>query len=177
MEPPCSPPTSTRSAEAGVPGLTFAYRFREDGTAERLDGVAAARALHEPGGWLWLHLDLTQPGASAFVQDLAGIPERGRAILLSGDDHLRLEPLAGGVAGVFADFLREVEDEKAALGRLRFVLTDTLVVSGRREALGGIARTLDAIGAGQRFPHAVALLETIVGSFRRRGREGCREPG
>ena len=67
-------PDSTGSVQAGVPGLTFAYRFREEGTAERLDGVAATRALHEPGGWLWLHLDLTHPGIRDFVQNLTAIP-------------------------------------------------------------------------------------------------------
>lgn len=147
-----------------IPGLTFAYRFR-DGAAERLGGADALRALHEPGGWVWLHLGLAEPGARDFIAQLDAVPERGRSILLSADEHLRLEPVAGGVAGVFADFLREAEGEGQTFGRLRFVLTDTLVVSGRRDALGGVARTLDAIDAGQRFPHAVALLESIVGHF------------
>ena len=155
-------PTSIAQAQ-DIPGLSFAYRFR-DGEAERLDGPAAARALHEPGGWLWLHVILTAPGAREFVGE-APIPERARAILLSDDDHLRLEPVAGGVAGVFADFLRDMTEDTRAIGRLRFALTDTLVISGRRDALGAIARTLDAIGEGCRFPHAVALLETIVGHF------------
>ena len=129
-------PDSTKATATEVPGLTFAYRFRE-GAAERLHAAEAAHALHEPGGWLWLHLGLAEPGASDFIAHLDAIPERGRAILLSDDDHLRLEPVEGGVAGVFADFLREIEREGETFGRLRFVLTDTLVVSGRRDALGG----------------------------------------
>jgi zinc transporter len=157
-------PDSTKATAAEIPGLTFAYRFR-DGAAERLDAAHAARALPEPGGWLWFHFGLAEPGAADFIAQMDAIPERGRAILLSDDDHLLLEPVTGGVAGVFADFLREIEGEADAFGRLRFVLTETLVVSGRRDALGGIARTLEAIDAGQRFPHAVALLETIVGHF------------
>jgi zinc transporter len=156
-------PGATHGLGAEIPGLIFAYRFRE-GAAERLDARAAARALHEPGTWLWLHLALADPGARDFIAG-AAIPERARALLLSADEHLRLEPIVDGVAGVFADFLREVEGESRALGRLRFALTETLVISGRRDALGGIARTLQAIDEGRRFPHAVALLETIVDHF------------
>jgi zinc transporter len=157
-------PDSTLTADADCRCLSFAYRFR-DGEAEALDGPAALKALHEPGGWLWLHIAMAEPGAQAFVERIDALPERGRAILLSDDDHLRLEPIGSGVAGVFADFLRDVDADARTIGRLRFVITDTLVVSGRRDALGSIARTLSAIEEGRRFPHAIALLEAIVGHF------------
>jgi zinc transporter len=154
---------TTHGLAVEIPGLVFAYRFRE-GAAERLDASEAARSLHEPGTWLWLHFSLAEPGARDFIAG-AAIPERARALLLSDDDHLRLEPIEGGVAGVFADFLRDLDGESRGIGRLRFALTDTLVVSGRRSALGGISRTLLAIDEGARFPHAVALLEAIVDHF------------
>jgi zinc transporter len=156
-------PGVTHGLAAEIPGLVFAYRFRE-GTAEKLDNFEAARALHEPGTWLWLHFSLSEQGARDFIAQ-ASIPERARALLLSDDDHLRLEPIAGGVAGVFADFLRDMDGETRGIGRLRFALTDTLVVSGRWSALGGISRTLKALDEGARFPHAVALLEAIVDHF------------
>ena len=156
-------PGVTHGLAAEIPGLVFAYRFRE-GAAEKLDNVEVARALHEPGTWLWLHLSLSEQGARDFIAQ-ASIPERARALLLSDDDHLRLEPIAGGVAGVFADFLRDMDGETRGIGRLRFALTDTLVISGRWSALGGISRTLKALDEGARFPHAVALLEAIVDHF------------
>ena len=156
-------PGATRGLAADIPGLVFAYRFRE-GAAERLDAGEVARALHEPGTWLWLHFSLAEQGARDFIAQ-ASIPERARALLLSDDEHLRLEPITGGVAGVFADFLRDLDGESRGIGRLRFALTDTLVVSGRRSALGGISRTLKALDEGARFPHAVALLEAIVEHF------------
>lgn len=156
-------PGVTHGLAVEIPGLVFAYRFRE-GAAERLDSSEAARALHEPGTWLWLHLSLAEQGARDFIAQ-SDIPERARALLLSDDDHLRLEPIAGGVAGVFADFLRDMDGETRGIGRLRFALTDTLVISGRWSALGGISRTLKALDEGARFPHAVALLEAIVDHF------------
>jgi zinc transporter len=48
---------------------------------------------------------------------------------------------------------------------MHFALTDTLVVSGRRAALGAIQRTLDALGKGKKLPDAIALLEEIVSHF------------
>lgn len=145
-------------------GLSFAYRFR-DGIAERIEPGELRRTLAEPGGWIWLHFALTDSGARSWIEHDAPLPERAKAILLSDDEHLVLEPIEGGVAGVFADLLRESEGEMRQLGRLRFALTDELVISGRRDALGAIARTLKAIDGGQRFPHALALLETIVSHF------------
>jgi len=146
------------------PGLSFAYRFH-DGIAERIEPGNLRHALAEPGGWTWLHFSLTDEGARSWIAHDAAIPDRAKAILLSEDEHLLLEPIPGGVAGVFADLLRDAEGEKREIGRLRFALTDELVVSGRRSALGAIARTLEAIDAGKRFPDAMALLETIVSHF------------
>ncbi len=151
-------------ADADFPGLSFAYRF-VDGHAEPLAGRDLTRAIAEPGGWIWIHLALTDAQARDWIAHEAPLPERARAVLLSEDEHQLLEPIEGGVAGVFADLLREFAGETRELGRLRFALTDTLVVSGRRAALGAIARTLDAMGKGKRLPDAVALLEEIVSHF------------
>jgi Mg2+ and Co2+ transporter CorA len=151
-------------AGADFPGLSFAYHFN-DGHAEPLSGHDLAQAIAEPGGWIWVHLALTEPSARDWVAQQTSLPERARAILLSEDEHQMLEPIEGGVVGVFADLLREFAGETRELGRLRFVLTDTLVVSGRRAALGAIQRTLDSMGKGKRFPDAVALLEEIVSHF------------
>ena len=151
-------------AKLGFSGLTFAFRFR-DGAAERIAGSELPQALSEPGGWIWIHLDLTEQSAREWIEREAPIPNRGRDILLSEDDHLLLEPVEGGVAGVLADLLRERAGENRDLGRLRFVLAGELVVSGRRDALGAIARTLETIDGGKRFPSAMALLEAIVSHF------------
>jgi zinc transporter len=144
------------------PGLSFAFRF-QDGLAERINPADLRRSLAEPGDWVWLHFGLAEDGARNWIAHEAALPARAKAILLSDDEHLLLEPIQGGVAGVFADLLRDGDNRQ--LGRLRFALTDRLVISGRRNALGAIARTLEAIDSGRRFPDAVALLEAIVSHF------------
>jgi zinc transporter len=137
-------------ADGDFPGLSFAYRF-SDGHAEPLAGRDLSAAIAEPGGWIWVHLALTESAARDWIAHAAPLPERAREILLSEDEHQLLEPIEGGVVGVFADLLREFAGETRELGRLRFALTDTLVVSGRRAALGAIQRTLDSMGKGKRF--------------------------
>ena len=156
--------SSASGLQADLPGLIFAYRFR-NGQAEPLSAGSVTGALGEPGGWIWVHLDLAEPHARDWVAQHAPLPERARAILLSDDEHQLLEPIQNGVAGVFVDLLREFAGEGRDLGRLRFALTDEFVVSGRRDALGAIERTLQSIDAGRRFPDAVALLEAIVEHF------------
>lgn len=146
-------------------GLTFAYRFDAGGEGTALGESEIESALAEPGGWLWLHVDLSVPAARDWVENGTLLPEAGRAMLLSQDEHVRLEPVEGGVAGVFADLLRDSAGHDRALGRLRFVMTRTLVISGRHEALGAIARTVQSIGEGRRFTDSVALLEQIVEHF------------
>jgi Mg2+ and Co2+ transporter CorA len=156
--------TVTAMADRDFPGLSFAYRFR-DGHAEALVAREIPGALAEPGGWIWIHLSLVETYARDWIAQIAPLPARAREILLSDDEHQLLEPIDGGVAGVFADLLREFAGETRELGRLHFALTDTLVVSGRRAALGAIQRTLDALGKGKRFPDAITLLEEIVSHF------------
>jgi zinc transporter len=161
-----SPPFAvTASVGDSPPGLGFAYRFLDGGEAIALLPGEVLGALAQPGGWLWLHFDLSDPGARGWIAANVELPEAGRALLFSNDEHLALEPVEDGVAGVFSDLLRDTAGEERALGRLRFVLTGRLVVSGRREALGSIARTLASIGQGRRFTDAVALLEIIVEHF------------
>lgn len=156
--------TISARSDPDFPGLSFAYRFR-DGQAEPLAGRDIAAALAQPGGWVWIHLALGEPYARDWIARTAPLPERARAILLGDDDHQMLEPIEGGVAGVFADLLRAFAGNTPELGRLHFALTDSLVVSGRRAALGAIQRTLDALGRGKRLPNAMALLEEIVSHF------------
>jgi zinc transporter len=154
----------TASCDPDFPGLSFAYRFR-DGHAETIAARDIAAALAEPGGWIWIHLALGATHARDWIANTAPLPECARAILLSDDEHQLLEPIEGGVASVFADLLRESAGEARELGRLHFALTDTLVVSGRRAALGAIQRTLDALGKGKKLPDAITLLEEIVSHF------------
>jgi len=155
---------TTLQADPDFPGLSFAYRFN-NGHAEPVPGRALRQAMAEPGGWIWAHFGLTEAAARDWIAFEAPLPARAKEILLSDDEHQSLEPVDGGVAGVFADLLRESAGEAPELGRLRFAVTDTLVVSGRRAALGAIQRTLESVGRGMRLPDAVALLEEIVGHF------------
>jgi len=156
--------TILAKSDPDFPGLSFAYRFR-DGQAEPLAGREIAAALAQPGGWIWIHLSLSETYARDWIAHTAPLPERAREILLTDDEHQMLEPIDGGVAGVFADLLRAFAGNTPELGRLHFALTDSLVVSGRRAALGAIQRTLDALGRGKRMPNAMALLEEIVSHF------------
>src|SRR5450432_3661448 len=156
--------TVSAKSDSDFSGLSFAYRFR-DGQAEPLYGRDIPAALAEPGGWIWIHLSLVDIFARNWINKTAPLPERARDILLSDDEHQLLEPIDGGVAGVFADLLRESAGEARELGRMHFALTDALVVSGRRAALGAIQRTLDALGKGKKFPDAITLLEEIVSHF------------
>ncbi len=150
---------------SSIPGLIWAYRFQADGTAERLADEAVPDALQHPEGWLWVHVSLADARARDWIDRFADLPEAARAILLSDDEHLRLDVVEEAVVGVLADLRRDFDRTSDEVGRLRFALTDRLLISARRRALLSVEEARKSIDEGRRLGGAVGLLEAIVEKF------------
>jgi zinc transporter len=143
-----------------VPGLIWAFRIHEDGTA---DALAHDQAIdHRHDGWLWLHLNLADLRAVAWVR-AAGFPPAASASLLSRDTHQQLHAADGCIYGLFADLVQGIEGCGEDIGYLHFLMTERLLVSGRRQSLSAVASVRESLaGGGRRLPHVAALLELIV---------------
>ena len=85
-----------------------------------------------------------------------------RAFLLSHDSHQQIEAADGIVLASSTDVVRDLDTPSEEVAQLRIVMTDRLVVTGRRRALQAIENTRQAIAAGRRLPVPASLLAVIV---------------
>jgi zinc transporter len=143
-----------------VPGLVWAIRVHDNGAPEVLPIEAPIR--HEPGGWLWLHFNLADAEARAWLSK-AELPPAAIALLLSRDRHQQLHATRTCVYGLFADFSLRLEQPTDEVVHLRFAMTERLLVSGRHHPLAAVQAAREAIERGERRPSRVAaLLELII---------------
>jgi zinc transporter len=158
--------TTTIDAPAGsvlnpsaIPGLVWAFRLHEDGSAEPLPADAPAEFTRD--GRLWLHLNLSDARVRPWLAAL-NIPPLARDLLLSRDNFQQLHVLDDCVYGVFSDLIRDIEAATYETGFLRFVMTERLLISGRQQALCAADAARRVLEGGYRVKHVAALLEKIV---------------
>src|SRR5262249_11139180 len=143
-----------------VPGLVWAFRIRDDGTADPLPVDAPIEPHHD--GWLWLHLNLADVRACQWLRD-AGLPPAATAMLLARDRHQQLHAAGGCIYGIFADLTRGIAGSNDEIRHLRFAMTEKLLVSGRHHALTSVDAARTSIERGEcRLPSVAALLALIV---------------
>jgi len=143
-----------------VPGLVWAYRIRDDGSAQSLPIEAPIGSRRD--GWLWLHINLADARAAEWLRT-ADLPPPALAMMLSRDRHQQLHATESCIYGIFADFVKQIEGSADDVGHLRFVMTERLLVSSRHHALTSVDAAREAIAQGVRRPsHVAALLELIV---------------
>src|SRR5437868_1682017 len=118
-----------------VPGLIWAFRIHDDGTADPLPIDKPIEVGHD--GWIWLHFDLTDKRAVPWLT-AAGLPEAGVTMMLSRDRHQQLHSTGSCIYGIFADLVRRIDGASDEVGHLRFIMTERLLVSGRHHALTAI---------------------------------------
>jgi len=144
-----------------VPGLVWAFRFHDDGTADPLPIDQAIEPRHD--GWLWLHFNLADRRAVQWLTD-AELPAPALAMLLSRDRHQQVHSLDDCLYGIFADRVRDVGGASSEVGHLRFIMTERLLISGRHRALTSVDSARVMIEGGRcRLTHVAALLELISG--------------
>src|SRR5262249_33277278 len=142
-----------------IPGLVWAFRIHEDGSAEPLAVDQPIEFRHD--GWLWLHLNLTDQRVAPAL-DVADLPPAALALLFTHDTHQQLHATGDCIYGVFADLVQRIDAGGDETGFLRFVMTERLLLSGRHHALKSCALARETLARGKRLPHVAALLELIV---------------
>jgi zinc transporter len=161
LEPGARPDAPEPTNELGiVPGLIWAFRIHQDGSADALPKDQPIEHIHE--GWIWLHLDLADPLARQWL-DTSSLPPPAVATLLSRDRHQQLHAAPSYIHGIIADLERGSDGLGEGIGHLRFVMTDRLLVSGRHRDLSAVEAVRAAVECGEsRLSHVASLLELIV---------------
>jgi len=146
-------------------GIIWVYHFDPDGTAKLVANDAVADAIATHPGWTWIHLSLADTRCRKWIEHTTHISELGRETLLGADEHMRLEAIGSEIVGVVPDLQQEFSQASGQLVRVRFVLSERLLVSARRSPAHAVERNRRAIEAGKRFPSAVSLLDAIIDQF------------
>jgi zinc transporter len=143
-----------------IPGLIWGFRF---------DAVGAARAIVDSadlgageGGWTWLHFNLTDMRTRSWLAASPAMPDIGLELFRSDDDTQRLAAGESCVHGIFFDLVHGFDRSNDEFGHLRFVLTEGVLITGRRRALNSVEAVRRLVERGMRFPTATDLLKAII---------------
>ncbi|TPL87202.1 transporter [Mesorhizobium sp. B2-3-12] len=148
-----------------APGLVWAYRGAPGEQAVALAPRDIDAALAMPKGWVWLHVDLVDQRAHSWVSHACALPASAHAILEGHEDSPALAHEDGVVHGISADLHSEIARQSTTIGRLRFAVSERLLVTGRRHSLAAVEEVHEALAAGLRPATAFGLFETIVLAF------------
>ena len=148
-----------------VPGLIWAYHAAPGGLPAALAPRDIEAALAAPDGWVWLHVDLVDQRAHSWVSHACALPASARAILEGHEDGLALAHENGVVHGISADLHGEIARQSTTVGRLRFVVSERLLVTGRRHPLAAVEEVHGMLATGLRPASAFQLLETLIMVF------------
>jgi zinc transporter len=144
--------------EEVIPGLVWGVRCSGAEAAP----IAEDLAEPGPGQWLWLHFNLADMRTPTWLAAATFLPKPAVERFLSNDDTQQVVPLGDCVAGVFFDLLHDFDRTIDEFGHFRFMLTERLLITGRRHALSSIETVRQRIETGHRFASPLELLTAIV---------------
>ena len=157
--------TPREGLDAALHGLVWAFWFDEAGRPTHLDDDAVAGRIRSGEGWVWLHLNLTDNRAQDWIPDLP-LDARSSALLRAADPRLQVRIHDGEISGVVSDFSLEFDGERSfEMGRLRFALTERVMVSARHHPLRTIERIREDFAGGRAVPDVAHVFELVVDGF------------
>ena len=158
--------TSDLADATPATGIVWAYRFRVDGTAEPIAQEKIEDALNDRGGgWVWIHLALADTRCRNWVGQHAPVSELARDVLAGPDRHLRLDIVGQEILGVLPDLHQEFAKPGENLVRLRFVMTERMLITARQRPVHSIEVNRRAVESGKRFPTAISFLDAVIDQF------------
>ncbi len=158
-------PDTALADSAPAAGILSAYHFDKDGRAERITPGNVDAAIATRDGWVWVHLSRADNRCRHWVENHAPLSEVVREILLSEEEHQRLEIYGREIVGLIPDLQLEFDHPTEELGRLRFGMTNRLLVTIRRIPLRSIDNVRHEISAGTLFTAPIELLDSIIDHF------------
>jgi len=148
-----------------VPGLVWAFRFGQDGSAQMLP-IDHAIDLEGAGeGWLWLHFNLGDQRSRRWLSDSPQLHATARDALLSPQEHQQLQAAQNCCFGGLLDTVRSLDGDTNETSHWRFAMTERVLVSGCRHSLRALETTRQAIERGLPLPAPASVLEAVVGEM------------
>jgi zinc transporter len=164
------PPWSTADGTYGSDrhGLICGFHFsaqhagRPLALAEALQWLAAAAAADPPDDFIWLHFNLSDASAEAWMQASLPLPAEFFDALHEGSRSTRIEDAADHLVAVVNDVAFEFSFEPSEIASLWLAVHPRLVVSARTQPLRSVDRLRQAVKDGAHFGTPVALLNHLL---------------
>lgn len=146
-----------------IPGAVCVFQFVGDGAGREIpvDEPVDVSAVQSPE-WIWVHVNLADRRAAAWVTNLSVLPQPARALVAGSHSHQQLYATADCVYGVFSDLTRSLDHAADDMSHLNFAMTDRVVVTGRRQSLQAVEAVREALLAGRRVATPAAFIEAVV---------------
>ena len=141
-------------------GIVWAYRFDADGNPS-LVARDILPDLVPSEGFIWLHLDLVHTRTQSWVTE-QDLPDAAQEVFLSHDRHQRLDHSANLAWGVAHDLTRNIAEKSDTVGELHWIVGDSFLLTGRREALQAIRMAAEALERGEPADSPAVLFEQII---------------
>lgn len=122
-------------------------------------------AIRRTEATVWLHFRIADRRSQQFIEGCADIPEPVRAFLLARDARVRLEVLAGGVAGVLPDLRVQDDADSVETGLVRIYCNERMLLSVRPHPVQTMDRLRVAIEHGGEIERGFDLLVMLIRAF------------
>jgi zinc transporter len=146
--------------ETLAPGLLCGFHVAASGESQPLSDLSIVGAAAD--GWCWLHINLADQRARGWLASLPGLARLDLDFLLSTDDIQQLVATDDSIRGLIFDTIYTFDGRSEDFGFLRFIMTDRLLVTGRRQAMQAAEMVRRQIEGGRRFAAPAELVKVIV---------------
>ncbi|SEG20625.1 CorA family divalent cation transporter [Bosea lathyri] len=143
-------------------GFVWVYRFDAEGRPHLLPRDKMPALELPDTSFVWLHVDLVHSRTKQWIAACPGIPADALSLFLGQDEHQRLYHDADFVWGITFDQMREVASLADDTGMLHWIVSERVLLTGRRQALQATRLTRDALEAGFRATSPVMLFERVI---------------
>jgi zinc transporter len=96
------------------------------------------------------------------LKSASDLPASARELLIAADEHQQFHASEDCLYGVFADLVCMLDGVTEEIGYLHFVMTERVLVSGRRRMLNTAKETCKALRNGHKVSGPAALLDMMV---------------
>jgi zinc transporter len=157
-----TPPTPTYGADEH--GLICGYRFVGGQTPQAIETLAGAAVMPSApaGGFVWLHLNLSQTGTEAWMRKHAGLSDSFFEALADGSRSTRIERDGDALFAVINDVTFDFGFDASDVATLWVWVGQGRVVSARRHPLRSVDRLRTAVKNGETLDSSVALLDHLL---------------
>lgn len=148
------------SLRGPLPGLVWA--FRSDGSGKACELTAGQPIANTGEGWHWLHFNLADQQTNGLLEALPGLPRQAAMLLKEREEIPQIHSESGITYGVIADLQRAIGSTNDDIGLLYFVMSERILVTGRRTHLNAPGAMRVHLSQGQQVQTVEDLLAAII---------------